>query len=361
MAEDLTFDIDGLAYLRQRKPQRVVRFDTKSWREIPWDYGEEGMDGGNRIIGALALPAWTTVCYSEGGISISPKGHLAVSCSTRDLSGEMAALRRVGEVTPAGKAYQPAVYPGRKMTAITACVHVWDKHGKLLVEDGVPGMSQIDGLGIDKDDNIYVMSAGVRIWGGKPHFNLVSGTVVKVKPGRNTWLSASGRAPVPLPEGSRPERDPDIRAYGQGDLWVEGAEWFYGGVGNCSFKIATGCICWQQSRFTLDYFARSFAPENDQFSVAVLDSNGNLIMRIGQYGNADDGVPLWKGEAGQGATLVSPDPKPLGGDEVALMHPSHVATMTDRYLYIGDVGNGRVVQVKLDYHTTAKLALKDVK
>jgi hypothetical protein len=34
--------------------------------------------------------------------------------------------------------------------------------------------------------------------------------------------------------------------------------------------------------------------------------------------------------------------------------------MTDRHLYIGDVGNARVVQVKLGYHAEAKVALKDV-
>jgi hypothetical protein len=59
--------------------------------------------------------------------------------------------------------------------------------------------------------------------------------------------------------------------------------------------------------------------------------------------------------------LVSPAAHSIGGDEVALMQPSHVATMTDRYLYIGDVGNGRIVQVKLGYHAEEKVALKDVK
>ncbi len=75
-------------------------------------------------------------------------------------------------------------------------------------------------------------------------------------------------------------------------------------------------------------------------------------------------MPLWKAKGGKdnarGPMLVSPNPKPLGGDEVALMHPSHVATMTDRYLYIGDVGNGRIVQVKLGYHAEQRIGLKDV-
>jgi hypothetical protein len=258
------------------------------------------------------------------------------------------------------------VYPGRQFVGLNGgCIHVWDRHGKVVIRDAVPGMSGIDGLGIDQDDNIYVLSHTPRVWDGKKYFNWLTGTLIKVRPGRNKWLSALADCPVPLPEGERPKRSPDISGYTMGDVWVEGAEWLYGGAGNCSFKIATGCICWQQSRFTLDYFARSFAPETDQFSVAVLDSNGNLILRIGQYGNVDDGMPLWKsqGNTGQpeGPMLAPPHPRPIGGDEVALMHPSHLATLSDRYLYIGDVGNGRIVQVKLGYHAEEQVALKDVK
>jgi hypothetical protein len=168
-----------------------------------------------------------------------------------------------------------------------------------------------------------------------------------------------------MPAEERPKRSPDLSGYTMGDVWIEGAQWFYGGVGNCSFKIASGCICWQQSRFTLDYFARSFAPETDQFSVAVLDSAGNLILRVGQYGNVDDGLPPESVRRGPlqdgGPMLAPPSPRALGGDEVALMQPSHVATLSDRYLYIGDVGNGRIVQVRLGYRAEEKVALKDVK
>jgi len=37
-AEDMCFDRDGRAYLRTGKV--VVRYDSRTWREIPWDYGE---------------------------------------------------------------------------------------------------------------------------------------------------------------------------------------------------------------------------------------------------------------------------------------------------------------------------------
>ena len=42
----------------------------------------------------------------------------------------------------------------------------------------------------------------------------------------------------------------------------------------------------------LDYFNRSFATEHLTYSVAVLDSAGNLILRVGRYGNVEDGKPL---------------------------------------------------------------------
>ena len=266
------------------------------------------------------------------------------------------------KLTYGSSSYMPPRYPGRKMGG---SVHVWDMHGKLVYEDAVPGVSMLDGLAIDKNDDLYMLSWAPRVLNGKKYFNKITGTLLKVTPSKNKWYSNSKHCPLPLTKDRQPDRYPDISGYTIGTVWIEGAKWFYGGVGNCSFKIAPGCICWQHSRFKLDYFARSFAPEMDQFSVAVLDSNGNLIMRIGQYGNVDDGMPAHDARRtthdANEPMLVPPHPRPLGGDEVALMHACQVATMTDRYLYIGDVGNARIVQVKLDYHAEEKVRLKDVK
>jgi hypothetical protein len=82
----------------------------------------------------------------------------------------------------------------------------------------------------------------------------------------------------------------------------------------------------------------------------VVDSAGNLILRIGTYGNADDGVPLIR-DGGP------PRPRALGGDEVGLFHGVYLATHSDRRLFVSDVGNARVVSVKLDYHTEERMAL----
>ena len=129
----------------------------------------------------------------------------------------------------------------------------------------------------------------------------------------------------------------------------------YGGVGYCGFNTARaggGCDCWH-SRFAADYFGRSFAPEIGHYSVAVLDTAGNLILRIGQYGNADDGRPL--------VDMAGPrQPRQVGGDEVALFHAAYLGTHTDRRLFIADAGNGRILSVKLGYHATEAIRLRDV-
>ena len=73
-------------------------------------------------------------------------------------------------------------------------------------------------------------------------------------------------------------------------------------------------------------------------------------MRIGRYGNPDDGMPLIA-EGGP------PRPRNIGGDEVALFHAGYLATHTDRRLFIADIGNARIVSVKLDYHAAETVPL----
>ncbi len=62
-AEDIVFDVDGRAYLRTDR--EVVRYNPITWREVPWDYGEERPNvgfvsggGGARenTMAALAMP-----------------------------------------------------------------------------------------------------------------------------------------------------------------------------------------------------------------------------------------------------------------------------------------------------------------
>lgn len=354
-AEDLCFDLNGFMYIRT--DTFVVRYDPKTWKEIPFDYGMEMNSHGygmgakaNSIISGLQTPGHRSFAFWQlGGIDVNVKGHIAVTtCNGFEM--ENIPSGQPGEVHAKveGKPYKPEVYPGRMRWGE---IHIWDKHGKVLREDVVPGMGHLNGIGIDQEDNIYLMTASRRIINGKQTDPTVgydpSGTVIKVLAGKNKTYSNGKDIPVPLPIAAQPKKSIDIAGMTTG--WVEGAEWLYGGIG---FSTPSACICWN-SRFCKDLFNRSIAPESLNCSVAVIDSSGNLILRVGKYGNIDDGKPLIA-EGGPKET------KSIGGDEVSLFYACYVGAFTDKRLFIADAGNARILSVKLNYHAEEKMVIKNL-
>ncbi|MEX0715224.1 MAG: SMP-30/gluconolactonase/LRE family protein [Planctomycetaceae bacterium] len=354
------FDLDGRLYLRNT--DSIARYTFPEFKEVPWDYGEEdprlGNDGSiygrsTSVVAALKMPSTSPVCYHQGGFAIAPNGDVVVSCAYR-FEGISSGHRANDKEVHHKQVYEPRMYPGRASGSTTPCIHVWDQHGRLKVEDAIPGVGQCDGIGIDGRGDIYVMQAPTIAIDGKRYFNHMSQTLMKVRPGegRGKVISSSG-SPIQLGDAEKPNRPPDLVSTRHGEAWVEGAEWMYGGVGFAGFNMighGGGCACWF-SRFELDHFARSIAPEPDQYRVAVVDSAGNLILRIGQYGNVDDGVPLIAEDG-------PPNTRSIGGDEVALMHACFVGTHTDRRIFVSDVGNQRIVSVKLGYHTEKRVPLE---
>jgi hypothetical protein len=347
-AEDICFDQQGRIYLRTDR--EVVCYDAETWREVPWDYGEERTQvtfGGGpaaHAAGALPIPGRRPMWFHEYGMAVSPRGHLAVSCANPDAEParkDPSIWKGVGQGENVKK-YEPRLYPGR---ARHQEIHVFDEHGRLICEDAVPGLGIFNGIGIDKDDNLYVMPDNTRYLGDAPYPNRQTGTLVKFKARGAQWgdvrvLSSSRNTEkryvpfviIPLPEAEFPKRPPDTSGGIRNSAlaWMLGAEWFYGGVG----ITGAGCNCWH-SRFCLDTFARSFAAEPDLYSVAVLDSAGNLVTRVGRYGNEDD-----------------------RGDEVPFFYPAYVAADTDRRLFVSDVGNACIVSVRLGYHEEAVVPLR---
>ena len=343
-AEDAAFDLEGRVYLRGM--QAVGRFDAVTWREVPWDYGERRRSGFMNKKPRLmsSLPTTGGVNWHMGGIAVSPRGHLAVTAYVDARHVKIRKGTRDVFKDVSGKGYTPRLFPGRRLGGKQPVIHVWDPHGKLIHEDAVPGLSITHGIGIDRDDALYVMDTAQPYVDGKPWFNRSAGALIKFRPGQGRILSPG--VVIPLPRSRHPDRAKDLSAG-----WLVNAEWMFGGVGVFT-KRGIGCDCINNS-FALDYFGRSFAPEIERYSVAVVDKSGNLILRIGQYGNADDGVPLVR----KGGP---PKPRSIGGDEVAMFHGAYLAVHTDRRFFISDVGNARVLSVKLDYHVSQTTPLNDI-
>ena len=370
--EQMVFDIDGLAYLRARGT--LVRYEPTGWREVPWDYGEEhdriatassqnfgpGFKQSDKVASAVVVPYWEHA--PNGTFSISPKGNIVIPIKGRQSSGVVLRKTEENKLTQE-KPYEFRLYPGRSVSGL---VLVLDHKGKLVYNDAVPGLTYTHGIKIDKDDNLYALALANRVGpDGKPYWNAAAGTLIKFKPRAARIMGVHPYAvPVPMTADQRPKRPPDMLGGGKtglGQTWVEGAEWFYGGVGYNGEHHGNpdyGCDCCHSS-FDLDLFARAFVPEVDHYSVAVLDTNGNLVLRIGKYGNVDDGKPMIvDGGPGESGRPEGSRPRPVGGDEVVLFHAPHLATHTDHRLFIADVGNERIVSVKLDYHATEKVSLK---
>jgi hypothetical protein len=112
---------------------------------------------------------------------------------------------------------------------------------------------------------------------------------------------------------------------------VPGALWAYGGMCGQSGRTVD-CQC-HHLRHDMDFFARSFVPSTQLYSVTVLDSNMNRIARFGRYGNVDDG------EA---------DLKSGKGDGIRIAWMRAVAA-SDVALYVVDPSNRRILRAELSY------------
>ena len=347
-AEDMVIDSRRHCYLRTTEV--IGRFDLRNWREVPFDYGEERRTKfswdckGATLIGALYLPSQKPVYWHQQGFDVNFNGNLAVFCVNKKGKWRKRDGRR--DVGFVAKSYSPKIFPGRY---IYGELHVYDKYGKAVRQDLVQGIPDGHGTCIDQNGDLYLLVRGPRVYGDNKVFGGFGGTLAKFKASKGGRFLSSNRTAISLSDQNRPKRPPDLKMAYQGAVWIEDAEWLYSGVGFCR---PGPCQCWN-CRFALDYLGRSFVPESYRSQFAVLDTNGNLITRIGRYGNVDDGKPT------NPAKLEPPDQRSIGGDEVALMYANYAAVHTDKRLFIADTGNMRILSVKLNYHTSRSTSLKN--
>jgi hypothetical protein len=123
-------------------------------------------------------------------------------------------------------------------------------------------------------------------------------------------------------------------------LGVVGAIGKYPGCGPVSRWRAVGACACTKPRFDVDGFGRLYIPNGVTFSVSVRDNADNEIAHFGGYGNFDC----------QGTG--SKEPKP----EIPLGWPV-TAGASDRYIYVGDCLNHRVVRVDKQYAVQATMKI----
>ncbi len=163
------------------------------------------------------------------------------------------------------------------------------------------------------------------------------GSVFKFSPGGGRfWLGPKGEPEDQVrPEGTSESAVAYRSGYLGRAVWLDGALWKYVGFSLAPNRSENwgdpACSCWT-GRFAMDEHERLFVPDVFRFSIGVLDTNGNEILRFGEYGNVDS--------AGLGSALPEP--------AIPLGWPCYVSVGGDR-VYISDRLNRRIAIVKLTY------------
>jgi hypothetical protein len=204
---------------------------------------------------------------------------------------------------------------------------VWDKDGNARTRNAIENLGVNTSAFMDRDGNIYT-SLGAALPPGQEELHGVAecpgkprawgGSILKFRGlgnkyplgrmyGKHIWASKDA------PPADALKLDGRLFSAASGALWA------YGGISNVA---DTGCEC-NLSGFHLDHWARLWVPNNAVCGVMVVDSNGNFVMRVGQYGNLDDEGPRF-------AYIRS-------------------VWATDEALYVYDMANARLSKIALKY------------
>jgi len=394
--DDMAFDKYGFMHVHfnpcffgqgigRMDPEQAVKDKNGalSYPEIPYNYGVEKLGW----VGVISTKDQNGPKGFQDGLGVNMKGDVVSECNIYYMpkmeeagwglvnqgvaarkasgvyvdSGVMDYAKFMRQIQDKQKRGEDVYFikrrPGIPLAGGTAWTY--ERSGELLKECAVVGGDLINGVQMDEDRSLYFVNSRIKLvggkaflfgkggsWGGKAGQHPFTGTVIKTKAGQKCSIILPN-APVPM--DPLPKRPPEILATDfmveVGDhikgsrSWVEGAEWLYAGA---SPITAVGCSCPRQ-HLGLDWYKRVLVPEAYRHSIGILDTNGNLIMHLGSYGNFDD-APGGKDGA-----------KP-GGEDIKIMMTRFISA-TDNYLVYGDWGE-KLVVLKLDYHAEESVKIK---
>jgi len=367
--------------------QGVVRYDPGRraldrdkaalvYPEVPYDYGVAipGHYSAPRT-GALPVKDQPGAKFFQDGIGVNMRGdvvvnsniyyvpkfddetrHAAISATAlNDMQARSEYNSSIGEkYTQFSRKLQDWAKRGEEIFSIPrrpgypttgATLWTFDRTGELRGKCAAVVGMHIAGAQIDEDWRLYFVTARPRQVGGRPFLAGGAGTF-GVGPGKpdavpftGSLVASRGKDVAFLSQASpTPLDEPPARPHDVVGGWIEGASWIYAGA---SPIVAGGCTC-PTMRPHLDWYRRTFLSEAYRHSIGVVDANGNLILHIGRYGNADS----WHGP--KSAIRV-------GGDEIGLFLPRMISG-TDNYLCFQDYGE-RLVVLRLNYHAEGTVAV----
>ncbi|HUT37371.1 MAG TPA: hypothetical protein VNE39_28065 [Planctomycetota bacterium] len=128
---------------------------------------------------------------------------------------------------------------------------------------------------------------------------------------------------------------------GQGQLWA-----YQGLSGVSSYTCAGECPA---AQLCVDADDRVWIPDPALYNVAAVDAAGNLMFRIGAYGNADC--------RGGGGDEMVPGTRVVRSPEIPLARPFGIAVWKD-WLLIADMYSHRVLRCTLEHAERREIALQ---
>ena len=333
-SEQMDVGPDGLVYARVGSYGRLVVRFTRDGKVVDFPKGEAPKKGYYDLptyLNKYPQPIKAIATYGTKGSNVQQKG-FAVSPGTGDI------YVHIQYVEPTWAAKHCKEWKEKQQL-----LAIFNPDGEVKNANAMPGMPCNHGLGVDRWGNVY---KGVKdtLPEGQPLYDGLA-EMPKGRPGWGQMVPAGSIVKFPggpFPVGSFKSikedgagvKLPTFRA-GGGRI-AEKAVWAFGGISPLGGSACTCC----HSMFDVDPFGRSWLPQAHVSSVMVLDTNGNKVLRIGKYGNADS----------QGPESLVPEPE-IGFTWV------RAVSATDRALWAYDPGNRRVLKVNLSYEAEETLGL----
>jgi len=192
----------------------------------------------------------------------------------------------------------------------------------VLKRTGLVRLQGINGVQVDRKGNVYAIEAGT-CHGATKRRAAKLDTHAFTRFNKLLKFAPSGGA-----------RD------GEGHLWT-----YQGLSGVSSYTCAGECPA---AQLAVDADGRVWVPDPALYNVAAVDAAGNLMLRVGAYGNEDC--------RGGGGDEMIPGTKIVRSPEIPLARPFGMAVWRD-CLLISDMYSHRVLRARLEFAEAREVAL----